>query len=52
MKVNSISGEAKDSKPKKKYDYATKINYLFRDARFFLMKSNNEENIDTSKIMG
>ncbi|XP_047739118.1 YTH domain-containing protein 1 [Hyalella azteca] len=37
---------------KKKYDYITKINYLFREARFFLMKSNNEENIALSKSKG
>ena len=37
---------------KKKYDYITKINYLFREARFFLMKSNNEENIFLSKSKG
>ena len=49
------SAEAKTgepSKPKKKYDYITKINYLFREARFFLMKSNNEENICLSKSKG
>lgn len=38
--------------PRKKYDYITKINYLFREARFFLMKSNNEENIGISKGKG
>ncbi|KAK7073690.1 YTH domain-containing protein 1, partial [Halocaridina rubra] len=37
---------------KKKYDYVTKINYMFRDARFFLMKSNNAENIQISKSKG
>lgn len=30
-------------------DYPTKLNYLFRGARFFLMKSNNAENIALSK---
>jgi hypothetical protein len=42
--------------PKKKkgksYDYPTKLNYLFRDARFFLIKSNNEENIKIAKSRG
>ena len=33
-------------------DYATKLNYLFRDARFFLMKSNNAENISLAKNKG
>jgi len=33
----------------KKYDYATKLNYLFRDARFFLVKSNNAENVSLAK---
>lgn len=37
---------------KKKYDYITKINYMFRDARFFLMKSNNADNISLSKTKG
>ncbi|XP_059477641.1 YTH domain-containing protein 1 isoform X2 [Neocloeon triangulifer] len=36
----------------KSYDYATKLNYLFRGARFFLMKSNNAENIALSKAKG
>ena len=34
----------------KKYDYATKLNYLFRDARFFLVKSNNPENVNLAKV--
>lgn len=33
----------------KTYDYLTKLNYLFRDTRFFLIKSNNAENITLSK---
>jgi len=40
-------GEKK--KKGKKYDYATKLNYLFRDARFFLVKSNNAENVALAK---
>ena len=36
----------------KSYDYATKLNYLFRDARFFLVKSNNAENVTLSKAKG
>lgn len=43
------SGPTVSATGKKKYDYVTKINYLFREARFFLMKSNNEENISLSK---
>lgn len=34
------------------YDYMTKLNYLFRDTRFFLIKSNNAENITLSKAKG
>lgn len=34
------------------YDYVTKLNYLFRDTRFFLIKSNNAENITLSKAKG
>ena len=36
--------ETNSKSTKKKYDYMTKVNYMFREARFFLMKSNNEEN--------
>ncbi|XP_012274241.1 YTH domain-containing protein 1 isoform X2 [Orussus abietinus] len=36
----------------KNYDYATKLNYLFRDARFFIIKSNNAENVTLSKAKG
>ena len=59
MKDNSEKFDSKDngdsSTPapgKKKYDYITKVNYLFREARFFLMKSNNEDNINLSKSKG
>jgi len=47
------AGEGSESGEKKKkgksYDYATKLNYLFRDARFFLVKSNNSENVSLAK---
>ncbi|KAM8707855.1 hypothetical protein ACLKA7_014908 [Drosophila subpalustris] len=33
----------------KSYDYMTKLNYLFRDTRFFLIKSNNSDNVQLSK---
>ncbi|KAJ8688254.1 hypothetical protein QAD02_024049 [Eretmocerus hayati] len=36
----------------KSYDYTTKLNYLFRDARFFIIKSNNAENVTLSKAKG
>merc|ERR1739844_602401 len=36
----------------KSYDYATKLNYLFRDARFFLVKSSVAENVSLSKVRG
>lgn len=36
----------------KAYDYMTKLKYLFRDTRFFLIKSNNAENITLSKAKG
>lgn len=32
--------------------YLTKLNYLFRDARFFIIKSNNEENVALAKSRG
>ncbi|XP_014248285.1 YTH domain-containing protein 1 [Cimex lectularius] len=34
------------------YNYSTKLNYLFRNARFFVMRSNNAENIALSKAKG
>ncbi|KAH8380442.1 hypothetical protein KR009_010689, partial [Drosophila setifemur] len=37
------------SQPQKGYDYMTKLNYLFRDTRFFLIKSNNSNNVQLSK---
>lgn len=36
----------------KSYDYMTKINYLFRETRFFVIKSNNAENVSISKSKG
>jgi len=46
----------KDPRPtvtlSKHYDYVTKLNYLFRDTRFFVIKSNNEENVLLSKKLG
>lgn len=36
----------------KSYDYMTKLNYLFRETRFFVIKSNNAENITLSKGKG
>lgn len=36
----------------KTYDYMTKLNYLFRDTRFFLIKSNNADNVEISKKDG
>ncbi|PSN56426.1 hypothetical protein C0J52_09540, partial [Blattella germanica] len=34
------------------HNYITKLNYLFRDARFFVIKSNNAENVTLSKAKG
>lgn len=36
----------------KSYNYLTKINYLFRETRFFVIKSNNAENVSISKSKG
>lgn len=36
----------------KSYDYLTKLNYLFRGTRFFVIKSNNAENVTLSKAKG
>ncbi|XP_049777634.1 YTH domain-containing protein 1-like [Schistocerca cancellata] len=43
---------SKSREKSKSYDYITKLNYLFRDARFFLIKSNNAENVTLSKAKG
>ncbi|XP_066256176.1 YTH domain-containing protein 1 [Euwallacea similis] len=52
-KSPSPSAKTERSKDcKSKYDYLTKLNYLFRDARFFIIKSNNAENIALSKAKG
>lgn len=61
---NNSSDEAKDSakdsgggdkagkKSSKSYDYMTKLNYLFRETKFFVIKSNNAENVRISKTQG
>lgn len=60
---NNSSDEAKDSKDSsrdgkmtkkssKSYDYMTKLNYLFRETKFFVIKSNNAENVRISKAKG
>nr|XP_044250530.1 YTH domain-containing protein 1 [Drosophila takahashii] len=42
-------GGGSQSHAQKGYDYMTKLNYLFRDTRFFLIKSNNSDNVQLSK---
>ena len=61
---NNSSDEAKDTakdsagdgktvkKSSKSYDYMTKLNYLFRETKFFVIKSNNAENVRISKTKG
>lgn len=45
--------EAKSAKKStKSYDYMTKLNYLFRETKFFVIKSNNAENVRISKTKG
>ncbi|KAK7790182.1 hypothetical protein R5R35_002955 [Gryllus longicercus] len=46
------SKRSKAGRKAKSYDYITKLNYLFRDARFFVIKSNNAENVTLSKAKG
>ncbi|KAJ6643174.1 YTH domain-containing protein 1 [Pseudolycoriella hygida] len=43
---------AQKSTSKSAYDYMTKLNYLFRETRFFVIKSNNAENVTLSKSKG
>lgn len=45
-------GEKRNNNSSKSYDYITKINYLFRETRFFVIKSNNAENVNLSKSKG
>ena len=52
VKTEEKEGDATTKKKSKQYDYVTKLNYLFRDARFFLVKSNNAENVTLSKAKG
>lgn len=49
VKVEEGAVKEAAKKTSKNYDYATKINYLFRDARFFLVKSNNAENVNIAQ---
>lgn len=55
-KARSRSPEVKRSRTAnnkiKSYDYMTKLSYLFRDTRFFVIKSNNAENVTLSKAKG
>lgn len=46
-KNDSVSPLKKNS-----MEYINKLNYLFRDARFFIIKSSNSENIALSKAKG
>ncbi|XP_017137843.1 YTH domain-containing protein 1 [Drosophila miranda] len=57
-KTNTTASSSRSSTPEKDggssqtqkgYDYMTKLNYLFRDTRFFLIKSNNIDNVQLSK---
>jgi hypothetical protein len=49
----SPSKDSKETKPgKKSYDYMTKLNYLFRETKFYVIKSNNAENVRISKQKG
>lgn len=62
IKRNGRKNTSKNSTPEKRtsssrtgakgvssYDYKTKLNYLFRDTRFFLIKSNNADNVNIAK---
>lgn len=50
---DSGGGDGKTTKKSSKsYDYLTKVNYLFRETKFFVIKSNNAENVRISKTKG
>lgn len=46
---NSTNNNNDTAKNSKSYDYITKINYLFRETRFFVIKSNNVDNVGLAK---
>jgi hypothetical protein len=48
---SSTSSSARSRSPRRS-EYPAKLDYLFRDARFFLIKSNNSENVTLSKAKG
>lgn len=48
-KTSSSKDSTGDHKSSKSYDYKTKLNYLFRETRFFVIKSNNADNVTLSK---
>lgn len=49
---NTKSEKSNNNSSKSSYDYITKINYLFRETRFFVIKSNNADNVSLSKSKG
>lgn len=49
---NNSSVAKKEGSKSKSYDYMTKLNYLFRETRFFVIKSNNADNVTISKTKG
>lgn len=49
---NNDKSNATNNNASKSYDYMTKLNYFFRETRFFVIKSNNAENITLSKTKG
>ncbi|XP_058792442.1 YTH domain-containing protein 1 [Phymastichus coffea] len=51
-KLKESKTKTPNSSSSKTYDYTTKLNYLFRDTRFFIIKSNNAENVTLSKAKG
>lgn len=46
---DSAAKDSASKKSSKSYDYMTKLNYLFRETKFFVIKSNNAENVRISK---
>jgi hypothetical protein len=50
--TNGAGTIKKEGNKSKSYDYMTKLNYLFRETRFFVIKSNNLDNVTISKTKG
>jgi len=53
MEISILSGDSKRARTDSEMrDQTSKLRYIFRDARYFLIKSNNHENVSLAKAKG